>query len=94
MAWRFVVQPSGKLARFTEVGDDFTHFNMSRCEALWIAVNEYDCGPSTAEQKVANAMKPKEVASRWNGALEIIREVHGENQVRIAIEADKKGGAE
>jgi hypothetical protein len=93
MAWRFVIQPNGKLARFTEVCDDFTHLNMSRAEALQAAVNEYNCGPSTAAQKIANAMKPKEVSTRWNQALEIIREIHGEDQAIVAIEADQKGGA-
>lgn len=33
MAWRIVRQPNGKLARFADPVDDFTHMNMDILEA-------------------------------------------------------------
>lgn len=71
MAWRIVRQPNGKLARFSEVVDDFTHYDMSEAEAMELCEN-LGAPPS---RKVRAAMEnPK----RFERELETIREVHGE----------------
>jgi hypothetical protein len=34
MAWRIVKQPNGLYARFSDIVDNFTHYNMDRNEAI------------------------------------------------------------
>lgn len=52
MAWRFVKQPNGMLARFSDVVEDFTHYNMTPEEAIQLCVDELNVGKQTAEEKV------------------------------------------
>lgn len=85
MAWRFVKQPNGKLARFSDVVDDFTHMDMSHKEAVLVACRE-GLDPEKAEEKVRAAEedhKPWAVGikgdgtERWKESLELIQFRHG-----------------
>ena len=69
MAWRLIRQPNGKLARFSEVVDDFTHTDMTEREA----VTEF--GPIA----VAKILRADTQPHRYHEALSIINEVHGDS---------------
>jgi hypothetical protein len=72
MAWRMIQQPNGKFARFSEVVDNFTHYDMTKEQAIDLCCNYM--GRLKAPAKVANAITdPK----RYQEALDIIREIHG-----------------
>lgn len=90
MGWRIVKQPNGLLARFSEVVDDFTHYDMTEDEAIeccreWLGRDE-------AEEKVAKGLRdepcpPFVIASgkddgldRYRDAVATIRLVHGDEQ--------------
>lgn len=78
MAWRLIRQPNGKLARFSEIVDDFTHTNMTDKEA-----REYccDCGGTTlAEEKITNADNEPD---RFDEAIEIIKMCHGSDRAYL-----------
>lgn len=72
MAWRIVVQPDGRYARFADPVDNFTHLNMTREEALEVC-REY-LGRIDSEEKVQRAEKEP---GRWANELETIEVVHG-----------------
>ena len=87
MGWRLVKQPNGKLARFSEVVDDFTHFDLTDSEALSICL-EHGCSADEAMGKVRRAHadeelygqpwnEPKDGLNRWRDALKDIARVHG-----------------
>jgi hypothetical protein len=75
MAWRFIVQPNGLFARFSEIVDDFTDYGFTEEEALKAAHYAYEMSPQEAQGKVTRA---KENPERWEEALDIIKNVHGE----------------
>lgn len=86
MGWRFVKQPSGLLALFDDVVDDFTWYDMTPEEAVGVAVEEYDLGPRAAKDKVERGVKDElpwkrrvygDGTARWNDSLERIENVHG-----------------
>lgn len=79
MGWRFIEQPDGKLARFSEIVDSFTHWGMTDQEAIVVAISECNCGLETARKKVLNARV--ETPERWTEALRIIRDVHGQREL-------------
>jgi hypothetical protein len=74
MVSRVVVQPNGLLARFSEVVDNFTHYNMTKDEAVALYQNEYHLRPSDAESKVQRAFDDP---GRWISSLDDIRCIHG-----------------
>ena len=77
MAWRIVVQPNGKYARFSDVVDNFTDYDMTRYEALDL------CGwfgryrATDANEKVANAEAD---SGRFDRELETVKLVHGQDE--------------
>jgi hypothetical protein len=86
MAWRFVKQPNGLLARFSEVVDDFTEYDMSVSDAL-----EY-CKPlmgtldanGKVDRALADDMTGIGQASplgdgldRFRDAIATIKQIHG-----------------
>lgn len=73
MAWRIVKQPNGKYARFSEVVDDFTDYDMTSMEALDLC--EKLAGKETGAVKFARSHVGP---SRFEEAIETIREVHGD----------------
>lgn len=80
MGWRFVEQPNGKLARFSEIVDAFTEYDMTDNEAIELAIDEYNCGRKTATEKVQRARDAK--GERWTEALRIIKTVHGRDYLK------------
>lgn len=86
MAWRFVRQPNGRLAVFSDVVDDFTWYDMTPEEAVKVAAEEYDMGPRAAKDKVERGLKDEipwkhgvygDGTARWLDCLESIEMVHG-----------------
>jgi len=89
MAWRFVRQPSGKLARFSDVVDNFTHYNLTKKQAIKVA-QESNLSLDEATVKVqagVDDIKPWTTTtkggglSRWNDSLETIERVHGKKEL-------------
>jgi hypothetical protein len=74
MAWRIVEQPNGKLARFSDVVDDFTHYDMTDEEAKKMCREEYGMGILESEDKVKRARDDK---TRWSEEIATVRTVHG-----------------
>lgn len=86
MAWRFVVQPNGLLARFSTIVDDFTDYNMTTYEAEQVAIYDYNCGQRTALEKIQNA---KNNPNRWAEALQIIEDIHGKQALPVWANEEK-----
>lgn len=76
MAWRIIQQPNGRYARFSEVVDNFTDYDLTRAEALELCKG-HGLKPETAEVKVRLA---EQNPSRYKGAMEIVRLIHGEDE--------------
>jgi hypothetical protein len=76
MAWRFIVQPNNMIARFSEVVDDFTHYDLLPGEA--VTVCQIECGMSATESldKVKRAYLDFD---RFEKAIETIRMIHGDD---------------
>lgn len=74
MAWRFIQQPNGKFARFSDVVDDFTHYDMTEADAVYLCRHDHEMSQAEAEIKVANALSEP---SRFEDAIESIRFHHG-----------------
>jgi hypothetical protein len=55
MPSRFVLQPNGRLARFSTVVDHFTHYNLTKDEAIELAREHM--GRQEAEDKVERGLK-------------------------------------
>lgn len=93
MGWRFVKQPNGLYARFSEIVDNFTDFDLTGKDAEYIAINEYNCGLETAKQKIYLAdiemnpytRKTEYPLYRWNECLRIIENVHGKNELENTL---------
>jgi len=66
MAWRIIKQPNGKFARFSEIVDAFTDFDMTEDEALQLCTDL--AGKFVAEQKIVQA---KLNLDRWDEAVEL-----------------------
>lgn len=88
MAWRFVKQPNGLIARFSEIVDEFTHYDMTEAEAVDVALDFM--GRQDAADKVSREVRdldprtnaPGDGLSRFRDAIETIRFVHGEEQAK------------
>ena len=76
MAWRIVQQPNGKFARFSDVVDDFTHYDMTEEEAFDLCFERM--GRREAQEKVAAAKRHPE---RYEDEIETIRIIHGSSVV-------------
>jgi hypothetical protein len=90
MGWRFVKQPNGLLALFSEVVDSFTVLDMTPAEAAdeaegkgmtraaaWAKVGR---GIDDVDPRTEGRVQGGEGLNRWRECLEIIREVHGEKE--------------
>lgn len=73
MAWRIVIQPNGKYARFSDVVDNFTDYDMTRDEAFELCRDA--AGIDTANYKLTQAEKH---AGRFDREIGTIREIHGD----------------
>ena len=76
MPSRFVLQPDGKLARFSENVDNFTHYDMSREDAFEVAFE--DMGREAAVDKVQRGFDNPE---RWKEELWTIFNAHGKEKL-------------
>lgn len=74
MAWRFVKQPNGRLARFVDMIDHFTVYDMTPMEAEELCVDGYGMTPVDAKEKVRAGLEDPD---RWKKAFETIRSIHG-----------------
>jgi hypothetical protein len=74
MAWRIVQQPNGKLARFSDVCDDFTDVEMDFTGAVDECVRE-GMSVMDAIEKVNRGIKAGN--ARYLECLETIRMIHG-----------------
>lgn len=93
MGWRIVKQPDGKLARFSEVVDDFTHMNMTEAQALALCISM--CGEEYGRERVKAGCEDhipwtdvpsKTGHTRWDEALEIVKSVHGTKAAQARAE--------
>lgn len=92
MAWKFVKQPNGKLARWSDVVDDFTHTGLAYKEAVFICIHDHGMTPTAAATKVAagvedhkpwtNGIKGSGL-DRWNDCVDTIERVHGKEKRAI-----------
>lgn len=76
MAWRIIQQPNGRYARFSEVVDNFTDYDLTRTEAVELCKG-HGLKSETAEVKVRLA---EQNPSRYKGAMEIVRLIHGDDE--------------
>jgi hypothetical protein len=94
MAWRIVQQPNGKFARFSDIVDDFTHYDMSQADAVYLCRHDHEMSQAEAEIKVANALSNPQ---RFDEAIETIRFHHGSlladvrKSVLSSVEIEKTG---
>ena len=81
MGWRIIKQPNGFYARFSEIVDEFTDWNMTEQEAFELCSDL--AGVKIAETKMYNAnnnIDPYTMGSnfdRFEHAIDVIRCVHG-----------------
>ncbi|MFG6179612.1 hypothetical protein ACGTN6_20450 [Halomonas sp. THAF12] len=87
MAWRFVKQPNGLLAIFSDVVDDFTYVNMTAAQAFDHCKSKHGLSDADAHQKVRAGLddwKPWAHTvkgsghDRWDESLRIIQDAHGD----------------
>lgn len=72
MAWRIVKQPNGKYARWADVVDDFTDYDMTSIETLEL------CQKFVGEDLAAIKFVGSHLApSQFEECIDTIREVHG-----------------
>jgi hypothetical protein len=91
MPSRFVNQPDGRLAVFSSVCDDITHFDLSDEEALEYGTQEW--GRFNAEQKIEAARAdrlehgpgPGDGLGRWREALTAIAAQHGMEGLKTTL---------
>jgi hypothetical protein len=89
MAGRFLLQPNGRLARFSSIVDNFTHVNMTEEEALREA--REGMGRRDAEAAVARGVaRGLDAEGGWNACLETIRTVHGPDECAAVVEESLK----
>lgn len=81
MAWRFVRQPNGKVARWSDVVDGFTDYDMRRKDCIWFCMQDYDMSFRAAEDKVDQCDEP----GRWEECIRLIKEVHGQKEYERAM---------
>lgn len=84
MAWRFVVQPNGLLARFSDVVDDFTDYDMTHMDAVRLCIREHGMSSVDAYEKVGRGITAG--MSRWPNEIKTIRAVHGDAVAQKRIE--------
>jgi hypothetical protein len=84
MPARFLLQPNGKLARFSTIVDNFTHANLTEEEAYDISC--HDMGRQDATNKVARGLaRGLDDPLGWNECLETIKLIHGQDELDNVI---------
>ncbi len=77
MGWRFVKQPNGRYARFSEIVDDFTHHNMTPEGIFKHGTEVWDVGLPTLRGKIGSADAFPE---RFEQEIETIFAIHGKDR--------------
>jgi hypothetical protein len=85
MGWWIVRQPNGRLARFSDSVNNFTHMNLTEAEAVDVCKKYLNI--NDAFYKVELGMDDTHL-QRWTDALKRIRDVHGEVQRAHAEQYD------
>jgi hypothetical protein len=92
MAWRIVLQPNGKLARFSDVVDNFTDVEMTVEEAIIECQQELSLDAAKKKVQVGvddlipmSVTKKGDGSVRWNDCLQTISLVHGNAEVREVL---------
>lgn len=93
MAWRFVKQPNGLLARFSEVVDDFTDYDLTRGEALDLC-EDFSYEEAVVKVEGGECDRPiglkmeriHDGQDRFRDAIRIIRAIHGDAVAQERIE--------
>ncbi len=75
MGWRLVRQPNGKLARFSDVVDDFTHFDMSDLSAYAFCRDGAGVDAANSKLDAANANP-----TRFDECINIVADIHGDER--------------
>lgn len=76
MGWRFVQQPNGMFARWSDVVDNFTDYDMTEGDAFTLC---HDVGvPAVVAQHKLNMAKSS--PARFENSLETISIVHGQEE--------------
>ena len=92
MGQRIVKTPNGKYAAFSDIVDHFIAYDMTREEAVQFAVDEWDCGPKSSEEKVLRAdgdVTWDGETGRYEEAMDTILHIHGKDEVdkyRVLLE--------
>lgn len=87
MAWRYVRQPNGRIAVFSDIVDNFTHYNLDDFAeplAVWREKGGC-CDCSHFRQKLARA----DDTGRWQESAKTVEQIHGKK----AREAAEREGA-
>lgn len=84
MAWRFVQQPNGLLARFSDIVDDFTDYDMTHRDAVRLCMTEHGMSTKEAHLKVERGWMAG--MTRWPDEIETIRSVHGSPVAKERVE--------
>jgi predicted RNase H-like HicB family nuclease len=90
----FLRQPNGLFARFSTVVDNFTHYAMTREEALGVA--RHELGRGDAEAKIQRAVDDDvngmgiriikdDGLNRWRDCLETIQLMHGDAELAKVV---------
>lgn len=91
MAWFFVKQPNGLLARYSDIVDNFTHLDMTVEDAVRECVATHGIREDAAKAKVQRGLDDLPIYAkmpvvgdgldRWREALDSILSVHGQAAV-------------
>lgn len=83
MPARWMLQPNGKLARFSTVVDDFTHYDCTSKEALDEEIE--DAKGALVEKVRRGEGRRLDSPLGWNESLETIRELRGEKALKKTL---------
>lgn len=89
MGWRIVQQPNGKLARWSDVVDDFTHSDMTSEEAVALC-REMGLTYGEAEEKIYRAIVNIRRFEDCIGSIELIHGKETAEQRRAELTLDRK----
>jgi len=82
MPSRWMLQPNGKLCRFSTIVDNFTHANLTAEEAFTVCFE--DMGRDQAHAKVARGLaRGLDDQGGWNESLRDVALTHGQEQADL-----------
>lgn len=94
MAWSIVKQPNGKLARFSNVIDDFTHVDMTELEAVELCREQMSHDDANAKVRAGiddikywTKNEKGTGHDRWDDCIATIANVHGQAKAADLIDS-------